>query len=189
MENSLVAGLDEVGMGCVAGPLVVVVAAFPEDTVRIAGVKDSKRCTKENMRKLAPEIVKAASFIGIGFTSARTIETVKIAESWQLAAMMALEGAPQFKELIVDGNRMVDDYIGRQRVLPKADALHWEVSAASIVAKVLRDLEMTELAETYPHYGWVTNAGYGTPEHLEGLRAHGMTPFHRTSFTEKLMSH
>lgn len=100
---------------------------------------------------------------------------------------MALHGSPGLEQLIVDGDRAVEEYEGEQVVEPKADINHWVVSAASIVAKELRDLVMRELGESYPHYGFLTNSGYGTSQHTQAIKTHGLTPFHRVSFCQKAM--
>jgi ribonuclease HII len=187
-SSRLIAGLDECGMGCLAGPLVVTVAAFQEGQTPIAGVKDSKKCTKVLMAELAPKIVERAAFIGIGHSDSQTIERLGIKEAWNLAANMALERAPDsIKLLIVDGVRGPPGYMGKKKVEPKADVNYWQVSAASIVGKFIRDITMLELDSYYPGYGWGRNAGYGTAEHITAVRELGMTPFHRKAFTEKAL--
>lgn len=184
----LTAGLDEVGTGALCGPIVVVVAAFPEDRVRMAGVADSKTLTKRKLRELAPLIVREAAWIGFGFASNSTIDELGLAEAWQVSARMALEGAPEVALLIVDGDRLVDGFLSAPMVAePKADARHWQVSAASIVAKVMRDQEMEDLAAHFPQYGLERHVGYGTKEHREALLLHGPCPLHRQSFIGKIV--
>lgn len=188
MDTSrIVAGLDEVGMGCLAGPLVICVAAYAESTAKIAGVRDSKKCSAKQRITLLPTLVERAAFVGVGYASARTINKVGIATAWQIAAEMALADAPNLSLLIVDGNRSVDNYRGRQKVQPKADATFWQVSAASIVAKVLRDREMEYLGSFYKDYKWEQNSGYGTPDHCEQIKKRGATQFHRTKWIRKLL--
>jgi ribonuclease HII len=186
-QSRLIAGLDEVGYGALAGPLVIVVAAFPHDLLPLERVRDSKKCSKKERERLVEPILEAAIFVNFGFASAKTIDRVGVAEAWQMAACMALEGAPSFHKLIVDGDRGVSSYDGEQEVLPKADALRWQVGAASIVAKVMRDLEMEELASHFPGYGWAQNVGYGTAKHKDGLQRLGPSPLHRLLFLRKWM--
>lgn len=188
-KSTLIAGLDEVGMGSLAGPIVVCVVAFDEDKTKIAGVKDSKKCTAANREKLIVRIVNEAAFVGMGYSSAKDIDKLGIPGAWQLAAKMALEHAPKFKQLIVDGDRPVAKHIGHQRCLPKADVIHWQVSAASIVAKVMRDAHMACLGGHYRGYGWGTNAGYGTEKHRDKILSSGATPLHRERFLRKLLAH
>jgi ribonuclease HII len=188
-KHELIAGLDEVGMGSLAGPLVVCVAAFHKDKVRMAGVRDSKTVSSTSRKRLIQEIVANAAFIGLGYASSDFINLKGLSSAWQLAADMALEGAPKFIELIVDGTRSVDHYAGPQTVRPKADITHWQVSAASIVAKVIRDSHMTSLTKYYPHYAFDRNAGYGTKEHIAAIQKYGPTLIHRKLFLRKIMSH
>jgi ribonuclease HII len=182
----LIAGLDEVGMGCLAGPLVVCVAAFPESRGRMAEVKDSKRCSPSLRERLLGRIVEEAAFIGVGYATAGLIDKKGMARAWQRAAEMALEHAPTFEQLIVDGTRSVRGHIGSQLTKPKADLLHWQVSAASIVAKVLRDSHMKCLGEFYQGYGWHTHSGYGTQKHIEAILPKGETRYHRAKFLRKI---
>lgn len=186
-QSRLIAGLDEVGYGALAGPLVVVVTAFPHDLMPIENVRDSKKCTKRQREDLVEPILEAAVFVNFGFASARTIDAQGIAAAWQIAASMALEGAPTFDRLIVDGERGVAGYGGQQEILPKADALRWQVGAASIIAKVMRDREMEELATYFPGYGFSSNVGYGTPKHITALQGAGPCWLHRALFIRKIM--
>lgn len=187
MNDRLVGGLDEVGAGCLAGSLVIAVVVFPDNAPRMLGVKDSKQLTSVQRDKLLPAIVEQASWFGLGLASPGYINVHGLAKAWQAAAAMAVLGAPELDVLIVDGLRAVDEYTGEQLVEPKADINHWVVSAASIVAKELRDAEMSELADFYPGYDWKNNAGYGTPAHREAIEKYGLTPYHRLSFCQNAM--
>jgi ribonuclease HII len=165
----------------------VAVTAFPESRLKITGVRDSKKCSKEQIRILAPMVANEADFLGVGYASAEMINKHGLAYAWQQAANMALSEAPILSLLIVDGQRSVDSYHGKQRVEPKADVNFWQVAAASIVAKHARDADMEELAAHYPGYGWERNVGYGTAEHIDALFRLGVTPFHRFDYAEKAM--
>lgn len=185
--TDLIAGMDEVGWGSLAGPLVIAVTAFPQGMMRIAGVRDSKSMTRSKMENLVPEILESASFFGFGFASAMKINEVGPAEAWQIAASMALEGAPEFLKLVVDGDRPVASHMGVQDTLVKADATVWQVSTAGIVAKVWRDHEMIELGDYWPYYDWASNVGYGSPVHREAIVHYGPCPHHRTKYIRKLV--
>jgi ribonuclease HII len=179
-------GLDEVGRGCIAGPITIAVTAFPKDHPKIPGVRDSKKLSKSKRELLAPRIYREAAFVGVGWVSAQFIDEHGITAAWQCAAMSALDGCPEM-ELIVDGIDKVEEYQGPQKTVVKADDKHWEVSAASIVAKVLRDREMEYMASYYPGYGWETNSGYGTSTHRNKILEVGTNHLHRMTFLKKLL--
>lgn len=188
MSVELIAGLDEVGMGCLAGPVVVAVVAFPANRTRIAGVTDSKKLSRRQLTTLAPIINKECAWCGYGFASVKSIDELGMPGAWQLAAEMALIDAPRFEKLIVDGVVSVKSYEQVQETIPKADTLHWQVSAASIIAKVLRDTEMADLAEAYPGYGWAKNVGYGTKHHRDAILKLGPTPLHRAKYIRNVLN-
>jgi ribonuclease HII len=138
----LVAGLDEVGVGSLAGPLLIAVVAFPADLEPLEGINDSKKLTKASQRRLFPGIMRKASFIGLGWAHPLQIDRLGMARCWQLAAAEAMKHAPEFSHLYVDGLREVDGYEGSQSAEVKGDARFWQVGAASIIAKVTRDKDM-----------------------------------------------
>lgn len=175
-------------MGCLAGPLVVCVAAFDSEQKKIEGVNDSKTMSLDAREGILDPIVSWARYLNFGYATEKEIDTFGLSRAWQIAAKAALQGAPSFNMLIVDGVRPVADYTGPQRAIPKADRDHWQVSAASIVAKVLRDRHMVTLSSHYPDYLWNKNMGYGTKEHVEALKTVGPSRFHRKSFTKNFIS-
>jgi len=183
----LCGGLDEVGRGPLAGPMTTVVIAFHKDHPPIEGVTDSKKLSEEKREALAPVILKQCAFFGEGWATNSLIDQVGIEKAWHIIAGVALRKAPAGMELIVDGRELVNDYAGNQRAEPKADANYWQVGAASIVAKVLRDRYMAEISEKYPDYLWAKNKGYGTSEHRKKIILLGPSPFHRMSFLKKLL--
>lgn len=185
---NLVAGLDEVGMGCWAGPLLVVVTAFPEDHEPIEGVTDSKKLSALKREMLAPQIVREASYVGMGWVSAKEIDKHKMANAWQTAAKRALTGAPELEHLRVDGDRGVSSYKGQQSTHVRGESKFWEIAAASVVAKVLRDKEMEYMHEFYPTYGFGKHAGYGTEMHRKQLRLAGPCPLHRMFYLRKFIA-
>ena len=182
--KDLSAGMDEVGRGALAGPLLIAVAAFPMKEPPIEGIRDSKKTTRKHRERIAGKLVELSSYIGLGWASPPLIDSVGIEEAWQIAAMAALEGAPSFSRLVVDGTVRVRGYCEKQETKVKADSVVWQVSAASIIAKYLRDVDMIDMSSYYPHYGWEKNSGYGTKLHRDGISHHGVTPYHRKSFVK-----
>jgi len=187
-QPELIAGLDEVGMGCWAGPMFIVVAAFSDKRCPVDGVADSKKLSSKKREELAPLIVGAADYIGVGWSSAKVIDSHGLASAWQLAAAQALEEAPPFRRLYVDGTRKVAPFGGAQSIHTKGESKFWQIAAASVVAKVLRDREMEYLAEFCPAYGFEKHAGYGTSEHRKQLLLSGPCLMHRMSFLRKLIA-
>jgi ribonuclease HII len=180
LETGLVAGIDEVGRGPFAGP--VVAAAVILDHKNIPdGIQDSKKLSKPKREELFDAIFAAAS-VGIGEASVDEIDRLNILSASLLAMRRAMAALPKRPDVaLVDGNR--DPKLGiPTRLIIKGDGRSLSIAAASIVAKVTRDRKMCTLAETYPHYGWEKNAGYGTAEHRKGLSQFGITPQHRRSF-------
>ena len=185
--SPLIAGLDEVGYGAMAGPMVVVVTGFrgpqPEALLPIT---DSKKLSKKKREELAPLILQHTVFFGFGWADNEMIDEKGVTYSWNHACMQALENA-DLDTLLVDGNKRVVNYVGDQLTIVKGDLTHWQISAASIVAKVMRDQEMTHLHEFYPDYGWDTNSGYGgAKKHKDALVRLGATPLHREHYLRKL---
>lgn len=182
----LLAGLDEVGMGCLAGPICIAVVAFPKDFPKIDGVRDSKKLSRKKREQLAPKILKAASCFGIGWAHPEMVDNMGIAKAWQYAATMAMAHLPVFGCLYVDGMRRVASYSGRQIVEDHGEDKWWQVAAASIVAKVSRDHDMREMDKVYPGYGFIKHVGYGTKDHTRKILAMGPCPYHRKTFLKKL---
>jgi ribonuclease HII len=182
----LLLGVDEVGRGPLAGPVVAAAVAFPADASPPGGLRDSKTLSASRRETLAPAIRSAAIAIGVGAASVREIDRLNIRVATALAmrralarALRCLDAAPC--DVLLDGLPMRE--LGHPHAaLVDGDALCATVAAAGIVAKTLRDGLMARLARRHPGYGWETNAGYGTSEHLAALRTRGATQHHRTSF-------
>jgi ribonuclease HII len=186
-SRKLLAGLDECGTGCLAGPVTVAVAVFPTSASPIAGVRDSKALSPSRRAQLIQAIFEAATYVGIGWASPQSIDTHGLRAAWQTACEHALLRAPTVDKLMIDGIVDVASYRGRQETIVKGDAKVWQISAASVVAKVARDTEMASMASLYPLYGWEQNAGYGTSKHTDALKKYGPCAFHRKSFLTKLL--
>lgn len=181
-KGPLLAGVDEVGRGPIAGPVVACAVIMPPDTRAIAGVDDSKRLTHDQRVRLAVKIRERAIAFSLGAASVHEIDRINIYQASVLAMRRALERlkvAPD--HVVIDGRRMRTLPIPHTAVV-HGDARCFSIACASIVAKVTRDLLMTRLAKRYPHYIWEHNAGYTTREHVSGLTVHGITPHHRRSF-------
>src|SRR5579875_1161626 len=185
-------GLDEVGRGALAGPLVAAAVILPDDILARLGklapfLRDSKTVPPLRRAEIARELCAHALALAIAVCPTEAINTHGIGPANRIA-FRQLIGAIDADEYVVDGRvtpPAPDTYperAARIRCLVKADALVPAVSAASLVAKVYRDHLLAELGQTYPQYAWAENAGYGTPAHLAALRTHGPTPEHRTLF-------
>ena len=177
-----VAGVDEAGRGCLAGPVVAAAAIFPQSFV-LPGVNDSKKLSPQKRAELAREITKTALSVGIGFCSPKEIDELNIlwaAMEAMRRAVSNLETSPDF--LLIDGNRVFPDSQWPYETLIKGDARSFTIAAASIIAKTVRDQMMESLHEQHPEYGWDSNMGYPTKKHYEALAQHGPTPLHRQSF-------
>lgn len=178
----LIAGVDEVGRGPLAGA-VVAAAVILDPQQPIVGLKDSKKLTAKRREQLALEIRTKALAWSLGRADVAEIDKINILQATFLAMQRALQGLAIQPDLVkIDGNRCpkLPDYT--MQAIVGGDATVAEISAASILAKVARDAELIELDKIYPQYGFAKHKGYGTAQHLAALRAFGVTPFHRTSF-------
>ncbi|CAH0415801.1 ribonuclease HII [Periweissella fabaria] len=176
----LIAGVDEVGRGPLAGPVVAAAVILPPDFA-VLGVNDSKQLSDKKRRELAPQIMEHALAVGFGIVDANEIDKINIYEASRVAMKQAVEQLqPSPDYLLVDA--MVIDMDTPQEKLIKGDAKSASIGAASIVAKVKRDEIMAAYDVEYPGYGFASNAGYGTATHLAGLAAYGVTPIHRQTF-------
>ncbi|MCF6271934.1 MAG: ribonuclease HII [Rhodobacteraceae bacterium] len=178
---SPVCGVDEVGRGPWAGP--VIAAAVILDPLHIPpGLNDSKKLTKARREVLFAEI-SATSIIALGTASVAEIDRINILQASLLAmhrAISALATPPRFA--LIDGNKIPRALPCEARAIVQGDSRSQSIAAASIIAKVTRDRLMCDLSATYPGYGWETNMGYGTKAHQSGLKDLGITPHHRRSF-------
>ena len=181
-HGPLLAGIDEVGRGPLAGPVVACAVIMPPDARAIRGVDDSKRLPGAERQKLALRIQERALAVAVGAASVREIDRVNIYHASVLAMRRAL-GRLRVRpdHVLVDGNPVRTLGVEHTAVVG-GDACCHSIACASIVAKVTRDRLMRALARRHPHYHWETNVGYSTAEHFAGLAAHGLTPHHRRSF-------
>lgn len=180
---TLEAGVDEVGRGCLAGPVVAAAVILPPDYQHQL-LTDSKKLTKKLREQLRGEITRDAVAWAIGEASVAEIDEVNILNATYLAMHRALEALPQQPEyLLVDGNRFKPYSQIPYACIVKGDSSYLSIAAASVLAKTHRDDLMSRLAQEHPHYGWEQNAGYPTKAHRLGICSHGATVHHRQSFT------
>lgn len=185
-RGRVVCGIDEVGRGPLAGPVVAAAVVLPPDGLPpalAAAINDSKAVSRRLREEVEPAIREHALAWAIAEASVAEIDDINIHKATLLAmsrAYAALSG-PAPEVALIDG-KFAPALPCEAHPLIKGDGRSLSIAAASILAKVARDREMLRLSTLHPHYGWERNAGYPTPEHLEGLRRFGITPHHRVSF-------
>ncbi len=177
-----VAGVDEVGLGPLAGPVVAAACIVPVEAEPIPGVRDSKTLSQLQRERLAAAVVSRSVAVGIGAASVREIEDLNVLAASHLAMRRALSRIAPFDYVLVDGRPIRDWDLGPYMAIVDGDAHVYSIACASIVAKVVRDRLMVRLAGRFPGYGWERNAGYSTREHVSALRALGPTSLHRRCF-------
>lgn len=175
----MIIGVDEVGRGAWAGPLVVGAVLLGEP---VEGLKDSKLLSKNQREKLAVLLNEKASFVGLGWVSASEVDDLGLTKATSLACGRALKGAPMCEKILIDGKINYLPNVDVAECIIDGDASVPAISAASIVAKVARDEFMAKQDQLYPGYGFASNVGYGTKSHREAIQAKGLTPIHRWSY-------
>ena len=189
-QGCLVAGVDEVGRGCLAGP--VFAAAVVLDFKKLAMlnpkkkglVRDSKTLSEKQRLEILPLIRKISLGFGLGEVGVREIEAIGIANAVEKAMFAAVNRLKvQFGILLVDGKRALSAYKGEQYCIIRGDQSCYSIAAASIVAKQSRDLWMKAQEKKFPGYGFSTNVGYGTSEHIKAIAAKGSCSLHRRNFS------
>lgn len=175
----VIAGMDEVGRGPLAGNVVTACVVMPEDPP-ILWIDDSKKLSETRREKVFAEIMEHALYVGIGEVTPEEIDRINILEATKKAMREAASQVPAEVFLIdaVTGLGLN----GREIPVIKGDASSYSIAAASIIAKVTRDRQMIEMDRIYPEYGFARNKGYGTKEHIEALKRIGPCPIHRRSF-------
>ena len=178
----IIAGVDEVGRGPLAGPVIAAAVILPEEHSLI-GLKDSKKLTKKRREELYPLIIEQAMAVGIGSVDVKTIDKINIREATFLAMNKAIENlSHQPDKLLVDGYPLKNQKIPNEGIIKGDDKID-SIKAASIIAKVTRDRLMVDYSRIFPEYGFESNSGYGTKVHLEALNEYKATPIHRRSFS------
>lgn len=183
-DGLIIAGIDEVGRGPLAGPVVACAVILPADISLLpAGITDSKKLTAKRREKLAPLLREICTYT-LGEASVAEIDAHNILQATFIAMRRALDGLPIRPDFaLIDGNQLPKGLACPARTLVEGDAKCLSIAAASIIAKVERDRLMQQLDKEFPGYGWASNAGYGSAGHLSALKELGPTPHHRRSFS------
>ena len=180
----VICGVDEAGRGPLAGPVCAAAVILP-DGYEIPGLNDSKQLTDKKRRELFPVIKEQAIAYGIAMVDEKTIDEINILNATFLAMKNAIAQLSVTPELaLIDGNRVSDFGVEAMAVV-KGDAKDASIAAASILAKVTRDVFMEEMDVQYPEYGFAVHKGYGTRRHYDAIREYGMCPIHRRTFLKK----
>lgn len=182
-KYELIAGIDEVGRGPLAGPVVTCAVIMKKDS-HIEGVTDSKKLTRKKMLDLKDKILKEALAYAYGYANPRMVDKINIKNATHKAMEEALNSLDIRPEIVlIDAEKIATDL--PQLNIVKGDLNEYAISCASILAKVRRDDIMINFSKIYPNYGFDTNMGYGTKKHYAGLEKYGETPIHRQTFLRK----
>ena len=177
-----VAGVDEVGRGCLAGAVVAAACVLDLSKPLPAGLNDSKKLSAKRRETIAAELKKIAVCYSIGQVEADEIDRINILQATKKAMRLAIENLqPPADFLLIDALELKEIKLPQKAII-KGDAVSASIAAASIIAKTYRDDLMTELDQIYPHYGFAKHAGYGTKSHFAAIRQHGACAIHRKSF-------
>jgi len=181
-HGPLIAGVDEVGRGPLAGPVVACAVVMPPERRAMSGVNDSKQLSAKQREKVVGKILANAIGVGIGAASVREIDRFNILQASVLAMRRALRRLPVTPNHVVVDGRSIRTLTIEHTAVVHGDARCYSIACASIVAKITRDRVMHALASRYPGYLWEDNVGYATAAHLRGIGERGITPHHRKSF-------
>lgn len=185
--GALIAGVDEVGRGSLAGPVVACAIVMPPDSRALRGVDDSKMLTPLARERLVSQIIERAVSLGIGAASAREIDRINIYHASTLAMRRALARLKVSPDHVLIDGRPIRALGVEHHGIVDGDDKCFSIACASIVAKVTRDRLMASLARRHPHYWWDHNCGYATRRHIDALQAHGSCAHHRQSFVVKAL--
>jgi len=182
LENTIEAGTDEAGRGCLCGPVVAAAVVFPTN-FKHPLLNDSKQLTEKQREQLRPFIEENALAFGVSFISENKIDEINILQASILAMHKAIEKLAIVPEhIIVDGNKFNSYKNIPHTTIVKGDAKFMSIAAASVLAKTYRDDFMRKLDEEFPHYFWKQNKGYPTKQHRDAIRKYGVTKYHRKTF-------
>lgn len=191
-SDRLETGVDEVGRGCLAGPVVTASVILPHDFQHIL-IQDSKKLSQKQRNEMFNIITENAIDYYIDFTDNQTIDKINILEATILSMNKSIAHLHSpIDHVLIDGNKFKfinnvypSKPLWTYETVIKGDATYANIAAASILAKVTRDNYMIELSKQYPQYGWEKNMGYGTKQHIDAIKQYGLTPYHRTTFKIK----
>ncbi len=181
-----IVGVDEVGRGPLAGPVVCAAVVMPlDEELLVVGVDDSKKLSEKKRETLSALIKERAIAYTVVEVSENVIDEINILEATKLGMKQAVEGLSVTPEVVLTDGNMTIDIPFKQHSVIGGDALSYSIGAASIIAKVHRDHLMDEYAKEYPAYGFEKNKGYGTAVHIKAIKEQGLCPIHRRTFTKK----
>ncbi|MEE9431511.1 MAG: ribonuclease HII [Melioribacteraceae bacterium] len=186
-EIAILAGVDEVGRGPLAGPVVAAAVIFDKDVI-IDGVNDSKKLSEKERERLSKIIKEKCLAYSFGVVEQKEIDKINILQATLKAMKQAVKKLSTEPQLIlIDGNKSFVTETPVETIV-KGDSKSFSIAAASILAKVERDSMMKKIAKKYPNYFWEKNKGYGTKQHVEAIKKYGVTPLHRKTFLRKILS-
>lgn len=185
-KEGYVCGIDEVGRGPLAGPVVACAVVLPEDW-NVLYVNDSKKLSEKMREELYDRILETAISVGIGFRDEKRIDEINILQATYEAMREAVSKLSVKPDVFLNDAVTIPGITGKQIPIIKGDAKSASIAAASIVAKVTRDRFMVQMDEKYPGYGFSDNKGYGSAAHIDGIKKLGLCPIHRRSFTKNFM--
>lgn len=181
-EGETYIGVDEVGRGPLAGPVVTAAVILPRQC-NLIGLKDSKQLSEAKREELYERIQEVALSVQIGIVEADEIDRINILQATFKAMAKAIQSTEIPYDVVgVDGDKVIPQINANQHAIIKGDNKSAAIAAASVIAKVTRDRMMKDYAKTYPYYDWESNKGYGSQRHYDAIRAYGITPLHRKSF-------
>lgn len=181
-----VCGIDEVGRGPLAGPVVAGAVILPSDC-QILYINDSKKLSVKKREELYPIIMEEAVSVGIGMVSPQRIDEINILQATYEAMREAIHNLSVKPDILLNDAVTIPEVTIQQVPIIKGDTKSISIGAASIIAKVTRDRLMEEYDKVFPEYGFASNKGYGTKAHIEALKVYGATPIHRRSFIQKFI--
>ena len=177
-----IAGVDEVGRGCLAGPVVAAACILDREKPVPEGLNDSKKLTAKHRDEIAEELRQSAVAFAVGVVEADEIDLINILEATKLAMVKAINALkPAADHLLIDALQLKQSCLPQKAII-KGDAISYSIAAASVIAKTYRDDLMCRYDSEYPQYGFAGHKGYGAAVHLEALRRHGPCPLHRLTF-------
>lgn len=177
-----IAGVDEVGRGCLAGPVVAAACILDLSCPVPAGLDDSKKLSPQQRERIAEELRECAVAFAIGTVEADEIDRINILEATKKAMSRAIAALPAAADFVLVDALVLRNVALPQKAIIKGDAISYSIAAASVIAKTYRDELMTRYHNDYPHYGFAGHKGYAARVHLDALREHGPCPLHRRSF-------
>ena len=185
-DYSFICGIDEVGRGPLAGPVVAGAVILPKDC-SILYINDSKQLSEKKREELYDQIMEQAVAVGIGYNSPERIDEINILQATYEAMRQAISQLNPQPDLLLNDAVNIPEVQIKQVPIIKGDAKSISIAAASIIAKVTRDRLMVQYDEVFPEYGFAANKGYGAAKHIEAIRKYGPTPIHRRSFIKNFM--